>query len=85
MMEMRGFSVEEVRDFLSLGCVQTIYHWFEGISIPTLDNLYALSDLLQVPMDMLVVGDSRKSSVRKIRNRDLLMRYYTLFQSMRSA
>ena len=57
MMEERGITVLEVQKYLCLGCVQSIYHWFHGKSLPSLDNLYALSELMQVPMDALVCGD----------------------------
>ena len=52
LMEKRGVTVKDVRDALSLACVQSVYHWLDGQSMPTLDNLYALSDLLKVPMDI---------------------------------
>ena len=56
-MTKRGFSVKEVRDQLSIGSVQAIYHWLNGSAMPSLDNLYALSDLLKVPIDRLIVGN----------------------------
>ena len=56
-MVMRGLSVQDVQIYLSLACVQSVYHWLDGQSLPTLDNLYALSELLQVPIDMLVSGN----------------------------
>ena len=43
IMELRGISVHDVQESLSLGCVQSVYHWFDGKSMPTLDNLYALA------------------------------------------
>ena len=55
-MSLRGITVQDVKTHLYLGCVQSVYHWLDGQSLPTLDNLYALSELLQVPMDMLVSG-----------------------------
>jgi len=86
MMEMRGLSVQDVRAFLSLGCVQSIYHWFDGKSMPTLDNLYALSELLQVPMDMLVVGDRRYHPNNEIRTgAERLLCYYRLIQDCMAA
>ncbi|MBE6018346.1 MAG: helix-turn-helix transcriptional regulator [Lachnospiraceae bacterium] len=57
MMEERGITVQEAQSYLCLGCVQSIYHWFSGKSLPSLDNLYALSELMQVPMDALICGD----------------------------
>ena len=59
LMEKRGVTVRDVKNALSLACVQSVYHWLDGQSMPTLDNLYALSDLLKVPMDMLVEYSGR--------------------------
>ena len=59
LMGKRGVTVKDVKNALSLACVQSVYHWLDGQSMPTLDNLYALSDLLKVPMDMLVCGNRR--------------------------
>lgn len=55
-----GLSPKDICDYLSLSCVQTVYRWFEGVNVPSIDNLYALSRLLRVSMDELVVGDEEK-------------------------
>lgn len=57
LMEERCISVKDVRDYLSLESVQSIYYWFSGRNIPTIDNLYALSELLQVPIDAMICGN----------------------------
>ena len=57
LMDKRGFTVKDVQQYLKLGSVQSIYHWLNGISLPTLDNLYALSYLFQVPIDDMVCGN----------------------------
>ena len=50
-------------------------------SMPTLDNLYALSDLLEVPMDMLVCGNRRFTPVIIVPSgAERLFRYYMLIQ-----
>ena len=56
LMDMRGLSVKEVCRILSLGCVQSVYKWLDGTNLPSLDNVYCLSRLLQVPMDALICG-----------------------------
>ena len=38
---------------------QSVYDWFRGKNLPTLDNLYALSRLLMVPMDTLVAASDQ--------------------------
>ena len=66
LMDKKGLSVEDVRRFLSLGCVQSVYHWLDGTALPTLDNLYGLSELFHVPMDEIVAGDRTYHPERKI-------------------
>ena len=42
MMDERGITVKDVQQYLGLGSVQSVYHWLNGLSMPTVDNLYAL-------------------------------------------
>lgn len=86
LMERRGITVRDVRDALSLGCVQSVYHWLDGQSMPTLDNLYALSELLKVPMDMLVRGNRQYDPGKNILpGAERLMRYYRMLQDCMAA
>lgn len=55
-MEVRGFTVQDVQKYLNLATPQAVYHWLNGRSLPSIDNLYALSEYLHVPMDSLVRG-----------------------------
>ena len=57
IMDMRGITPKDVQEYLGLGCVQSVYRWTDGINMPTIDNLYALSELLQVPIDAIVRGN----------------------------
>ena len=57
IMDMRGLSTKDVQEYLGLGCVQSIYRWLDGINMPTIDNLYALSELFQLPIDAIVRGN----------------------------
>ena len=57
IMDMRGITVKQVQEYLGLGCVQSVYRWLDGINMPTIDNLYALSELFQVPIDTIVRGN----------------------------
>lgn len=57
IMDYRGITVKQIQEALDLSCVQGVYHWLNGISLPSLDNLYALSELLQVSMDSLICGN----------------------------
>ena len=57
IMDRQGFTAKDIQEYLGLGCVQSVYRWLEGISMPTIDNLYALSELFQVPIDAIVRGN----------------------------
>ena len=57
IMNWRGLSAKVVQDYLGLGCVQSVYRWIDGINMPTIDNLYALSELFQLPIDSIVRGN----------------------------
>ena len=57
MMDERGLTVKDIQKYLCLGSVQSVYHWLNGISLPTVDNLYALSELFQTPVDEMLCGN----------------------------
>ena len=62
LMDLNGLSVKDIQHYLGLAVPQSIYHWIEGSSIPSIDNLYALSELFHVPIDNMIKGN------RKYRN-----------------
>lgn len=70
IMDMRGVSAKDVQQYLGLGCVQSVYRWLDGINMPTIDNLYALSELLQVPIDTIVCGNRAPIVAYVSKNKD---------------
>ena len=60
IMDERGVTVKDVQQYLKLGSVQSVYHWLNGISLPTVDNLYAMSDMFQIPVDDMLGGSRRR-------------------------
>ncbi|MBP3594438.1 MAG: helix-turn-helix transcriptional regulator [Lachnospiraceae bacterium] len=59
IMDRRGVTVKDVAKYLGLSSLQSVYHWLNGLTMPTIDNLYALSELLQVPIDDIVCGNRK--------------------------
>jgi len=55
-MDKQNISVKDLQKHLGLNSLQSIYHWLNGICLPTVDNLYALSDLFHLPVDELICG-----------------------------
>ncbi len=58
----RGLTVRDIQVFFGFSEPQAVYKWQSGKCLPTVDNLYALSCLLGVSMDEILVpsrGGSR--------------------------
>lgn len=49
--------VEEIAQFMGFESAQAVYKWQRGDSLPTVDNLYALSVLFGTTVDEILVGD----------------------------
>ena len=52
----KGLSVRQMQAWFNFEEPRAIYKWQSGQSLPSVDNLYALSVLLQVPMGEIIVG-----------------------------
>ena len=38
IMDMRGVKPKDIQEYLGFGCVQSVYRWLDGVSMPTVDN-----------------------------------------------
>ena len=72
IMHSRGMTVKKIQEYLGLQTPQSIYHWFYGKNLPTVDNLYSLSTLFMMPMDDIVRGNSNEIISQEIE--DTLLR-----------
>ncbi len=52
--------VEEIANFMGFESDQAIYKWQRGDSLPTVDNLYALSSLFGTTVDDILRGSKEK-------------------------
>jgi transcriptional regulator with XRE-family HTH domain len=52
--------VEEVARFMGFESEQAVYKWQRGDSLPTVDNLYALSRLFETSVDDILRGSEEK-------------------------
>lgn len=55
-IEAAGYTVKNIQEYLHLSCPQPIYRWFSGKILPSVDHLYALSQLLGVHMEEMIVS-----------------------------
>ena len=55
----KNIEAKEIKQFLGLAAMQSIYSWFQGKALPSLDNFYALSSYLGTELDSLIVPQGR--------------------------
>lgn len=54
MLLGKGYDVKALQKYLNLSGTQSIYRWFQGKMLPSIDNLLAISDLLGVSVEDLL-------------------------------
>ena len=52
---LQGISVRDLQRYCGFSNPQSVYRWFSGANLPSVDNLYALSVLLGVTMNDIIV------------------------------
>ena len=55
LRQAKGYSVRDLQHYFGFEEPQAIYKWQQGKSLPSVDNLYALSTLLGVPMNEILI------------------------------
>ena len=58
LRKQRGLSVRDLQAYFGFEEPQAIYKWQRGICLPKVDNLLALSALLGVPMEQILICSS---------------------------
>ncbi|MCR5627413.1 MAG: helix-turn-helix domain-containing protein [Lachnospiraceae bacterium] len=51
-----NLKVEDIALYMGLESVQAVYKWQRGESLPSVDNLYALSKLFETSIDDILKG-----------------------------
>ena len=54
-----NIKVSDMARYMGFESEQAIYKWQRGESLPTVDNLYALSKLFNTTVDEILVGEDR--------------------------
>lgn len=56
----KNLKVHDIALFMGFESDQAVYKWQRGESLPTIDNFYALSRLLEVSIDEILQGVKEK-------------------------
>ena len=51
-------TVKELSRYLGMENTNSVYRWFRGETLPTLDNMYAISVLFGVSMNEIVICEN---------------------------
>ena len=70
LRKQRDLSVRDLQKYFGFEEPQAIYKWQRGKSLPTVDNLYALGALLDVPMEDILVPANAKSNMIVLEQQD---------------
>ena len=71
----RGIAVKDIQEQLQIGAFQSVYNWFQGKALPSLDNMYRLSKLLNVSMEDIIV-DNTKPIIFSYKLNDVIVDVY---------
>ena len=63
LRQERGMTVRDLQVWFGFAEPQAIYRWQSGKTLPSVDNLYALSTLLEVPMEDILVPRAHEISI----------------------
>lgn len=56
-----GLTVENISQYMGFESTQAVYKWQSGKSLPTVDNLFALSKLFGVKIEDILVANIQDS------------------------
>lgn len=64
-IQSAGYTVKDIQQYLMLSCPQPIYRWYSGKILPSVNHLYAISRLLGVHMEELIVAKTLSATEEK--------------------
>lgn len=59
----KGLTVRALQEWFGFDAPRAIYKWQKGETLPSLDNLFALSVLLEVPMERILVKQKHRPTI----------------------
>ena len=62
LRKAKGIKVTELSEFMGFSEPQAVYKWQRGETLPSVDNLFALSRILETSIEDILVGDDEVSS-----------------------
>lgn len=69
LCKRKNLTVADIQEKLQIASNQAIYAWFNGKTLPSLNNMYALGDLMEISVNDMVVDNIHEHPFLKSRTR----------------
>ena len=66
LLREKGITARKVQEALELESTQAVYRWTHGHTLPSLENAVMLCQLLELPLEELLVLENGESTSRRI-------------------
>ncbi len=76
----RGMTVRDVQEAMNLDSPQAIYRWMYGDTLPSLENAVLLGQILEIPLDAILVLENGKYACQHIFRLNLFEQSFLLEQ-----
>lgn len=77
LCKKENVTVNELQEWLRIASNQAIYAWFNGKSLPSIDNMCALSQILRMPIaDLMVLKGMVHPYMKKMNKEERRMTAY---------
>lgn len=75
LLKEYGMTVRDVQEELNLDSPQSVYKWLNGKALPSLENLVVLSNVLDIPMERILVMEGTEDKEVLTRRRRRLLKH----------
>ena len=66
LLSERGLTARDVQQRLGFAERRPVYFWIQGKNLPSIDNLFILAEMLQVPIDEILIPKDEYKSQRSV-------------------
>lgn len=77
----RGMTARDVQEAMNLDSPQAVYRWMYGDTLPSLENAVLLGQLLEIPLDAILVLENGKYVCQQIFRLNLFEQSFLLEQA----
>ena len=66
LLSERGLTTRDVQQRMGFAERRPVYFWIQGKNLPSIDNLFILAEMLQVPIDEILIPKDEYRQQRSV-------------------